>query len=1075
MQWSERATIGKPSGESVRGRRDSPDIFSPIFVHSVITNGTDNRPLAIIRIDGKEVHCLLDSGSNRSIVGSAGMEMLKELGYRVDQSQTSVIYTATTTPSPVSGSMRVPCDFKDRVKVIEFLACPSISHSFILGVDFWSAFEVQVQNVNGIWHCNSIEVLDSDKRKQGIVELEHLSQIQRALANRAIEQFKSLANDNRLGRTRLFYQEIDTGDSAPTVQRHYPVSPAVQQRMSNELDRMISLGVVERSRSPWRSPVVLVKKANGKDRLCIDCRKVNSVTKFDSYPLPYVSSILDNLGQTKYLSSVDLKDAFWQIPLSESAKEKTAFVVPGRGLWQMKVVPFGMKNSAQAMQRLVDMLFSGEHGVFTYLDDIIIVTETFEEHIRLLELVHARLVEANLTINYDKCQFFRPSLKYLGFIVDVRGLHTDPDKVQAINDYPCPKTSTEVKRFVGMASWYRRFIKDFASISAPIHDVTAGISKGKPIKWTEGADKAFQDLKSALSNSPVLTTPDFSKPFTVHCDASNSGVGAVLTQGAEEAPIAFASKKLSHEHRNYTATERECFAVLFGVEKFRPYIEGAHFTVVTDHSSLKWLFNQQNLPGRLSRWVTKLMKYSFTTIHRKGSSNLVPDALSRIYEQEQKADDATANTVRVNAISSSFSWSELCVLDCDPKESDEWYNTMLARFGKSTSADDTPFFVRNGQLYFKATPLPGRKHAFPFRKVVPESWKSRVMDESHAAPSAGHLGVSKTKARICQRYFWPKMGHDIERYVRSCGVCLQSKSRNGVKNQGLMGKFKFANAPFQMISMDFIGPLTSSSQQNTVILVITDWFSKFVSLFPLRRATAAKVVEVLERQIFLQFGVPEVVIMDNGKQFVSKELMALFEKYRIRKIWYNSFYHPQNNFTERYNRTIGNCLRAFVGDNQRKWDVALPMIQLALRTAVHATTGFTPYFLNYGREYVAAGNDYSELSEGVRTTQRQYSKFLEEYSVVANDVQERMRRAYDRNKSRYDQNRKQVDFAIGDLIYRRNFALSNASQHISAKLLPKYVPLYILRKTSDSTFDLGDENGRFVGNYHVKDFFKPTP
>lgn len=233
-----------------------------------------------------------------------------------------------------------------------------------------------------------------------------------------IEQFKLLANDDKLGRTSVLIQEIDTGDAEPTVQRYYPVSPSIRERMSNELNRMIDLDVVEPSNSPWRSPIVLVKKANGKDRPCIDCRKVNAVTKFDSYPLPYISSILDNLGQTKYLTSIDLKDAFWQIPLSKNAREKTAFVVPDRGLWQMKVVPFGMKNSAQAMQRPVDRLFAGEVGIFTYLDDIIIVTATFEEHLRLLELVRQRLTEANLTINFEKCQFFRPSLKYLGYIVE---------------------------------------------------------------------------------------------------------------------------------------------------------------------------------------------------------------------------------------------------------------------------------------------------------------------------------------------------------------------------------------------------------------------------------------------------------------------------------------------------------------------------------------------------------------------------------------------------------------------------------------------------------------------------------
>lgn len=316
---------------------------------------------------------------------------------------------------------------------------------------------MQVQNRKGVWHCSTMENSPQNSeysKKHGIIEYQNLSSEEKFTAMNIIELFKQLANDARLGRTNVLTQDINTGDAEPTVQRYFPVSPNMRERMSKELDRMISLDVVEPSRSPWRSPVKLVTKANGKDRLCLDCRKVNSVTVFDSYPLPYISSILDNLGQTKYLSSIDLKDAYWQIPLAESAKEKTAFVVPGRGLWQMKVVPFGMKNSSQAMQRLIDRLFSGVGNIFTYLDDIIIATATLEEHFRLLEFVHARLSQSNLTINYEKCQFFRPSLKYLGFVVDANGLHTDPGKVEAISNYPCPKTSTEVKRFMGLASWY---------------------------------------------------------------------------------------------------------------------------------------------------------------------------------------------------------------------------------------------------------------------------------------------------------------------------------------------------------------------------------------------------------------------------------------------------------------------------------------------------------------------------------------------------------------------------------------------------------------------------------------------
>lgn len=273
-----------------------------------------------------------------------------------------------------------------------------------------------------------------------------------------------------------------------------------------------------------------------------------------------------------------------------------------------------------------------------------------------------------------------------------------------------------------------------------------------------------------------------------------------------------------------------------------------------------------------------------------------------------------------------------------------------------------------------------------------------------------------------------------------------------------------------MISMDFIGTLARTTHQNTVILVITDWFTKFVSLFALREAKARKVVEIVEKDVFLTYGVPEIVIMDNGKQFVGKELMRLFKHYDIRKIWYNSYYHPQNNFTERYNRTLGNCLRAFSQEDHSHWDVNLPKIQLALRTAVHSVTGFTPYYLNSGREYVASGNDYEELNDSIRTTARQYSRFLENFKKISVEVQHKMRKAYDKNKKYYDRLRTAVTFAIADLVYRRNFTQSNASQFISAKL---NLPFYVKKKTSDSTYELEDENGKSVGNYHVKDFFKP--
>lgn len=349
--------------------------------------------------------------------------------------------------------------------------------------------------------------------------------------------------------------------------------------------------------------------------------------------MPLIDSIINKLREARYITSIDLKSAFHQIPLDVSSPPKNAFAVYGRGLFEYKVMPFGLSNSPKTMVRLMDQIIGPclEPFVFSYMDDIIIVTPTFSTHLEILRQVYQRLKTANLTINLKKSKFCRPSLSYLGFIVDQHGLRTDPAKVSAIVDYPTPKTTTEIKRLIGLVSYYRRFVKDFSTLSSPITDLLHGRKKGQPITWTPEAEKAFQEIKHRLSSSPILSSPDFSKPFFIQCDASNTGVGAVLYQQDDglEHPIAYTSKTLNKCQRKYTTTEKELYSIVVAIETFRKYIEGTHFTVETDHASLIWLHNLSNHCGRLARWAVKLSQFDFNIIHRKGSFNVVADALSR--------------------------------------------------------------------------------------------------------------------------------------------------------------------------------------------------------------------------------------------------------------------------------------------------------------------------------------------------------------------------------------------------------------------------------------------------------------
>lgn len=641
------------------------------------------------------------------MIGEEGLNLLKSLKIKIIRTNNSSIYTADNTVHKATGYCDIPIVFKNQTQVISFLIVPSLKTNIILGVDFWDRFALTIARKNKKWNLSALSTSKDQNPK--IVGYDELSSDQKKKLKSVVDCFKKLSpkKENQLGRTNLFEYDIDTGDALPTCQRCYPVSPEILRRQHEALQRMIDMDVVEPSNSPWRAPVVIVRKPNGKDRFCIDSRAVNAVTIRDAYPLPSVSEALDKLSEANFITTIDLKDAFWQIPLKKSARQKTAFYVPGKGLWQMKVVGFGFRNSAQAMQRLMDAVFGDRF--FPYVDDLVITTKTFDEHIEALKYVYERLVFANLTINFDKCKFCRPELKYLGYIVNRNGLRTDPEKVQIICEFPRPKNTTEVKRFIGLISWYRRFIKNFATIAAPIHNLLKGREKGKPIQWNPKAENSFKILKEKLVTSPILSPPNFSLGFSIHCDASNAGISAVLCQGVDEKPVVFASRKYRNNEAKYSVTERECLAALFGLEKFRPYIEGYHFKIITDHSALLWLLKSDKLPNdRLARWVLKFSPFDFEIHHRKGKNHTVPDILSRslpetidtgismLFDSNEINDPSTLPqqeskvNSRINESYKTESISEkvrpiiypVNVVDFSSAQTDIWYNLMVDKVSK---------------------------------------------------------------------------------------------------------------------------------------------------------------------------------------------------------------------------------------------------------------------------------------------------------------------------------------------------------------------------------------------------------
>ncbi|CAB5185100.1 unnamed protein product [Rhizophagus irregularis] len=392
---------------------------------------------------------------------------------------------------------------------------------------------------------------------------------------------------------------------------------------------------IKKSWSPWASPVTLVKK-EGKYRFCIDYRKLNDVTKSDAYPLPRIDELLEKYRTARWFTSLDLAAGYHQVEMTEEDKEKTAFIC-SQGLFEYNVMPFGLKNAPGTFQRLMDEILKEYIGEFVvvYLDDIMIYSKNFEEHIEHVNKVLNKLRENNLIVKLKKCKFGERNIEFLGHIVGRDGLKPNEKKVEKIKEIKIPETVKEVRSFLGLCSYYRRFIKNFARIAKPLYHL---VKKDVPFKWTEEQQEAFEELKRRLMEKPVLDYPDFEKEFILITDASGEGLGAVLSQKNKENKefvIAYASRSLIGAEKNYPITELECLAIFWGIKHFHKFLAGRKFTVITDHSALKGLMNAKIPTGRRARWVMELQQYDFEVIHRSGKENKNADALSRLKFEEK--------------------------------------------------------------------------------------------------------------------------------------------------------------------------------------------------------------------------------------------------------------------------------------------------------------------------------------------------------------------------------------------------------------------------------------------------------
>ena len=466
---------------------------------------------------------------------------------------------------------------------------------------------------------------------------------------------------DELGRTDLLQHEIVIDSAAPIRQRFRRLSPEKRVEMRALLDDMLQKNLISPSKSPWAAPIVLVKKKDGTSRFCVDYRRINAVTRKDAYPLPRVDDILETLAGSQLFSTLDLASGYWQVEVKPEDREKTAFIT-SEGLYEFNVLPFGLCNGPATFQRLMNILLAGVqwHDCLVYLDDIIVLGRSFGEHLQNLAKVFQRLRQANLKLQVKKCVFGRDTVKFLGHIISSKGISTDPEKVARVSQWPVPINKLELQQFLGFVNYYRRFIKDCASISKPLYQLT---EHTRQFKWTDQCQEAFLTLRKALVSAPVLAFPDCSRMFILDTDASNQGIGAVLSQQHDdglEHVVAYASRVLSKAERRYSVTRKEMLAVVSFLHHFRPYLLGRRFKLRTDHGSLLWLRSFKEPEGQLARWLEQLEEYDFDVVHRQGKLHVNADVLSRLTHTEGESDVLIDSIVPVVA-NTSFVFSHLDV------------------------------------------------------------------------------------------------------------------------------------------------------------------------------------------------------------------------------------------------------------------------------------------------------------------------------------------------------------------------------------------------------------------------------
>ena len=884
-------------------------------LYSVRSKALEDAMMISLTLNGVPVSMELDTGAALSLINKSTYQKIAQAS-QLNPLQPSRVLLKTYTGERInilgttSTAVRVCCGENDAMQSVHVVEGEGPN---LLGRDWISKFQVSVNNVVGA--CN------------------HSAGVEEILSKHA-DVFKE-----ELGKLKGFKAKLYIDpDAKPKFCKARPVPFAMKQLVEDELKQFEKDGIISPIQfSPWATPIVSIIKSNGKVRLCGDYKTtINKALLKDSYPLPLVEELFASLAGGKHFTKLDLSQAYLQIELDDESK-KLATINTQRGLFQFNRLPYGVSSSPAIFQRCMESLVQGCKGVVVYIDDILLTGTSGQEHLETLNQVLGILDKAGIRLNRPKCFFMRPSVEYLGHIIDENGIHPTDEKVRAIKEAPRPTNVTELRAFLGIINYYGKFLANLSSKLAPLHEL---LQKRSQWHWTDRQDKAFQAAKDALQSDSLLVHYDGSKPLVLACDASPRGLGAVLSHimpDGSERPVAYASRTLSAAERNYSQLEKEGLAVVYGVKKFHKYLFGRHFSIESDHQPLSHLFGEsREIPllasSRIQRWALTLSAYQYSIKYKAGQFIGNADALSRLPRPQTTSSDCLpgdlvhlVNHLSETAVNASQirTWT-----DRDPTLSlvrkylqSGWPQRNLAETFKPYKSRFQELSLLDGCVLWGA------------RVIVPPPGRKLVLEELHET----HPGVSKMKALARSYVWWPKMDGDIEDMVKNCTSCQVTRPSPPTAQ---LHPWEWPDQPWSRLHIDFAGPF-----MGRMFLILVDSHSKWLDVQVMQSISSNKTIEKL-RVIFATHGLPHKVVSDNGPSFTSEEFKKFMKANGIKHIT-SAPYHPSTNgLAERAVQTVKQGLRQMQGGTVEE---KLARFLMKYRITPHSTTGISPSELLMGR------------------------------------------------------------------------------------------------------------------------------